>query len=316
MIAIVWRPHKLGTVMPIQGQKYVILGGSSALGSALARALTAQHSAHIVVCDTFGDANASKWADLPVDVDDIWHPDSLLNNLDTAWREVAGVVLLNKSSPLDLNFDALLAAHYHLPRRVWDFCVAKQRPIYWGSSAHVYGSGDSNLSRDPADVMAMAPATAIGRACQAFDVFAAKQGIGPGAPPIACGFRLSSLYATSKGLPSRALAHAKAGTGLGLWTGSDEHTRDWIHVADAAHAMAHLMIAEQSGFFDIGTGIVTTNKDLIDKVEAQAGQKLIIHKAPAPLYHARHLPAANTQALADAGVSVQFRSLEIGLADL
>jgi nucleoside-diphosphate-sugar epimerase len=309
--------------MPIQARKFAIIGGAGLLGSALAHTLLHDASAEVIICDSFGDVSAQKWATLPVSVSDIWTPDTLLANLDKSWREIAGVIVLGDDGHASQDFDAILEAAFHLPRRIWDYCVAKQRPLYWASSAHVYGAGPSNLSAKLEDIAALKPTTPFGRAKLAFDVFAARQGTGPTAPPIATGFRLASLYGAGErhkgelaSLPVRALDHARAGTSLKLWDKSEIISRDWMHVDDAARAISGLILNEQPGFFDVGTGKLTSTTDLVQIVEAVANTKLVLEWITPPSCGVPSNPPANIGALEAAGVSVQFRSLHEGLAQL
>jgi nucleoside-diphosphate-sugar epimerase len=309
--------------MPIQARKFAIIGGAGFLGSAVAHTLLRDASTEAIICDSFGEVSAQKWAALPANISDIWTPDTLLTNLDKSWREIAGVIVLADGGHESQDFDAILEAAFHLPRRIWDFCVAKQRPIYWASSAHVYGDGPSDLSAKPDDVAALNPTTPFGRAKLAFDVFAARQGTGPNAPPVATGFRLASLYGAGErhkgefaSLPVRALDHARAGTSLKLWDKSDTICRDWTHVDDAARAMSGLILNEHTGFFDIGTGKLTSTIDLVQIVEAVTSTKLALEWISHPPHGVPSHPVAKIGALEAAGVSVQFRSLHEGLAQL
>jgi nucleoside-diphosphate-sugar epimerase len=309
--------------MPIQGQKFVIVGGAGFVGSALAHTLIVAHSGDVIICDSFGGIDQNKWANLPAAIDDLWAQQTLLPNLDKAWRDIAGVILLADTKQDSQDGDALFEAAYHLPRRVWDFCVAKQRPLYWASSAHVYGEGQSQLSRDVADVVALKPISAFGRAKLAFDVFAARQGTGPNTPPAWASWRLSSAYGKGEAhkgefasLPVRAMAAAKAGNALGIWEDSMEATRDWVHVDDAAAAIAALTVGEHAGFFDIGSGVMTTTRNLISHVGNLSGTALRLRSLAAPVSSIKSIASANIAALGAVGVPVQFRTLQQGLTAL
>jgi nucleoside-diphosphate-sugar epimerase len=315
--------HRLGMDMPVQGQKYVIVGGLGLVGGAVARALAQDQRAEVIVCDRFGDVTGQKWTNLPANLDDIWTPESLLTNLDKAWREIAGVIILADDSGEHQDCDALFETAFHLPRRIWDFCVAKQRPIAWASSAHVYGAGPSHLSTEANDVAALAPVTAFGRAKQAFDVFAARQGTGPHTPPLWCGLRLSSVYGpceahkgASASLPVRAMRSAAQGTPLDIWESSGLATRDWIHVEDAAFAIAELVAGQHPGFFDVGTGSVVTTNELLAQVDEVTQSTLALREVDMPSFSESSQPPANIAPLAEAGLSTRFRPLKEGLTCL
>jgi nucleoside-diphosphate-sugar epimerase len=308
--------------MPVQGQKFVIIGGAGRLGGALAHRLIDGGVHDVIICDSFGDIARGKWANVPIAVDDIWTPANLLTNLDKAWREIAGIILAVHSEPEDQDVDALFEAAFQVPRRVWDFCVAKQRPIYWASSWHIYGRGPAQVSSSPADMATLKPITAFGRAKLAFDMFAARQGTGSHAPPIWAGYRLFDVYGGLENpegdcasLPVRAMAAAKLGGQLSL-NAEDQVGRDWVHVDDAATAITGLVLGEHQGFFDIGTGVLTETSELTRLVERTVGKPLKRACDVGKSDSFQSMPAACLAPLRDAGVSLQFRSLEQGLADL
>ena len=306
--------------MPEQGRKFVVIGGAGVVGSAVSSALITQHGGNVVICDRFRSTNSRKWANIPIAIDDIWSADNLIENLNKSWRDIAGVVLLADAGHASQDCDAIFEAAFHLPRRIWDYCAAKQRPLYWASSSHVYGAGQSHLSTAPQDVAALNPVTAFGRAKLAFDIFAARQGTGPDAPPIWAGYRLSSVYGRTEAhkgdlasLPVRSMQAAHNETELRV---AHKISRDWVHVDDAACALASLVVGQHAGFFDIGTGTTTTTADLIASVENVVGKGLKTTVGDVSNEAIISLPAANMTALADAGVSVQFQTLAQGLASL
>jgi nucleoside-diphosphate-sugar epimerase len=304
--------------MPSQSQKYVIVGGAGLVGSALARHLADVAKVDVIICDDFGDVDARKWASLPHNLADIWPTDTLLPNLDKAWRDVSGVIVLGDAGPFGDDADCIFELAYHLPRAIWDFCVAKQRPMFWASSAHVYGAGPSNLSTNPADLCAFKPVNAFGRAKLAFDIFAARQGNGPDTPPIVAGFRLSSVYGPNEShkgeqasLVSQMLEHARTGNTLELWENSADIARDWVHVDDAAAAMAEIILGQKSGFFDIGTGQQTRTSSLIALVESTT-KRTINHAYSLPQpYGIVQCPGADVSLS-----TTKFRTLNEGLASL
>jgi nucleoside-diphosphate-sugar epimerase len=304
--------------MPNQGQKIVIVGGAGVMGSALAQRLIDSGARDVIICDSFADVASAKWTNMPIAVDDIWTPASLLNNLDKAWREIAGVILMADAEPTGHDVDALFEAAFHMPRRVWDFCVAKQRAIYWTSSSHIYGNGPAQVSSSPADVATLRPVTAFGRAKLAFDMFAARQSRGSHAPPIWAGYRLFDVYGGpehGESLPVRAMVAANTGCQL-ILSAEDQMGRDWVHLKDAAVAMADLVLGAHQGFFDIGTGVLTQSADLMQLVEKAVGKPLNFAADTRSDAALQSMPTADLAPLRNAGITVQFRSLEQGLVNL
>jgi nucleoside-diphosphate-sugar epimerase len=314
--------------MPLQGRKFVIVGGAGFIGSAVARHLAHDGGAEVVLCDTIGPLADGKWANLPANLADLWAPEDLMTHLERAWRDIAGILLFADAGQSQGDGDALFETAYHLPRRVWDYAVAKQRPIYWASSSQIYGDSASDGRADPQVIADFKPTTPFGRAKQAFDVFAATQGTGPDAPPIATGFRLSSVYGPGEGhkgqlasLPTRALHAARTRQKLKLWDLSDlgdrAGARDWVHVEDAAQAMAQIALQGHAGFFDIGNGALCSPTQLLQTIEDLTGQTVLVDTiAPNSLSQVSPLPAADLSGLAACGIKVAFRELAAGLKPL
>ena len=314
--------------MPLQGRKFVIVGGAGFIGSAVARHLAHDGSAEVIICDTIGPLGDRKWANLPANLADLWAPEDLMTHLERAWRDLAGILLFADAGHSQSDGDALFETAYHLPRRVWDYAVAKQRPIYWASTSQIYGDSASDGRADPQVIADFKPTTPFGRAKQAFDVFAATQGTGPSAPPIATGFRLSSVYGPGEGhkgrlasLPTRALHAAKKQQKLELWDLSDlgdqAGARDWVHVEDAAQAMAQIALQGHAGFFDIGSGALCSPAQLLQTIKDLTGQTVPIDTiAPNSLSQVSPLPAADLSGLEACGIRVAFRELAAGLKPL
>ena len=306
--------------MPSQGRKFIVIGGAGLVGSAVARHLADDGSAQVIICDQLGSSVSGKWANLPAKLADLWTPDDLMKHLDQAWREVAGVLCFADAGHSAGDVDALFETSYHLPRRVWDYSVAKQRAIYWASSMQVYGDATPDLSTDPNVIAGFQPKTAFGRAKQAFDFFTASQGTGPDAAPIATGFRLASVYGQGEGhkgalasLPHRALEHAVADRPLALW----EASRDWVHVEDAANVIAQIVLQGHAGFFDVGSGSLTSAAAVAKACEVVTGKALTIESRSAPAdVCADQTAAADHSALEKLGLSYTFRTMEAGLSPL
>lgn len=306
--------------MPSQGRKFIIIGGAGLVGSAVARHLAEDGSAHVIICDQLGSSASGKWANLPTKMADLWSPDDLMGHLDKAWRDVAGVLCFADAGHSAGDMDALFETSYHLPRRVWDYAVAKQRAIYWASSMQAYGEAMPNLSTDPHVTAGFQPKTAFGRAKQAFDYFATSQGTGPDAAPIATGFRLASVYGqgeSHKGelasLPSRARDHALTDRPLPVW----DTNRDWVHVEDAAHLIAQVVLQGHAGFFDIGSGSLTSAKAVAKASEAATGKALTVEARPTPSHGlVQQTAAADLSALENLGIACTFRTMEAGLSPL
>jgi nucleoside-diphosphate-sugar epimerase len=318
--------------MPVTGHRVVVVGGAGLVGSAVARALADDAGVDVVVCDRLGPAAAGKWRGLPARLDDLWQPHELMEHLERAWRSVSAVVVLadGGSEAGDADGDALFRTAFHLPRQLFAFASARQRPLVWASTAQVYGAGEGNLAMDPAAIAALKPLTAFGRAHQVFDLFAARQSSGPDAPPVLTGLRLGSVYGSGEGhkgagasLPVRALAAVRAGEPVPVWRSTDPalvdggHRRDWVQADDAGRMIAALITGGHGGFFDIGTGHCASALEVVQAAARAASRQARIAVIEPPAGAAtHHLPPANLAPLAKLGIGIQARTLDDGLAGL
>lgn len=317
--------------MPGIGHRIVVVGGAGLVGSAVARVLADDRGLDVVVCDTLGPGGALKWQGLPRRLDDLWRPADLMGRLEADWRAIDAVVVMADSlQPQPGDADSLFATAFHLPRQLFGFASARQKPLVWASTSHVYGSGPPVLARDPAALAALEPRTAFGRAHLAFDRFAARHWDGPDKPPVLAGLRLSSVYGRGEAhkgsgasLPVRALARVRAGLPVPIWRSTDPsmpdggHARDWIHADDAGRMAADVVVGNHAGFFDIGTGSLTTARDVVRTAARVAGRQGQAQMVEPPADAAvQALPPADLSALAAAGIDTAARTLDQGLAGL
>lgn len=315
--------------MPVTGHRIVVVGGAGLVGSAVARALAdTDHGLDVVVCDRLGAAQDGKWRTLPSRLDDLWQPGELLARLEASWRSVAAVVVMADAGE-GPDADALFASLFHLRRRLYDFASARQRPLAWASSLQVYGAGPARPGADGAELAALQPLTAFGRACLAFDLFAARNRASADAPPVLAGLRLASVYGaheqhkgSAASLPVRALAAVRAGEPVALWRSTDPavvdggHARDWIHADDAGALAASLVRSGAGGFFDIGSGTAVSAHEVVRAAARAAGREGRMVFTEPPPEAALLVPPADLSALRAAGVEPLARSLDDGLAAL
>ena len=315
--------------MPVTGHRIVVVGGAGLVGSAVARALAdTDHGLDVVVCDRLGAARDGKWRALPARLDDLWQPEDLAARLEATWRSVAAVVVMADAGE-GPDADALFAGLFHLRRRLYDFASARQRPLVWASSLQVYGAGPAAPDADVAALAALKPLSAFGRACQAFDLFAARNRTTADAPPVLAGLRLASVYGAHEqhkgagaSLPVRALAAVRAGEPVALWRSTDPavvdggHARDWVHADDAGAMAAAVIRAGVSGFFDIGSGVAVSAHEVVRSAARAAGREGRMVFTEPPPEAALIVPPADLAALRAAGIEPQLRSLDEGLAAL
>jgi nucleoside-diphosphate-sugar epimerase len=313
------------------GTRLVVIGGAGLIGGAVARALCADPGVEVVIVDRLGAETARKWRHLPTGLHDLIAPERLDAWLASEWRSVAGVHYFAEDNSAADDADRAFAAAYHGARAAWGWCLAKQRPFTYASSAQVYGAVPAVASADPDVIASYQPQTAFGRAKQLFDLACARDSARGAAPPRWTGLRLFTAYGeaeTHKGpfrsLPHRAAATAAEGASAVLWRSMDPRTpdggeaRDYVHADDVGAAAAFLSLQDKGlGLIEVGAGQLYEALDVARWAYAALNRQLQVTFAdPPPFASPPPARAADLSALRAAGFEGAMRPAREGVAAL
>jgi ADP-L-glycero-D-manno-heptose 6-epimerase len=313
----------------------IVTGGAGFIGSNIAARLAAD-GREVVVVDHFGEAGLGKWRNLrAVDVADYITPENLIAFLDKAWRNIDGLVHMGAiSSTTETDVDLVMETNFRLSRDLWDWCVARQRPLVYASSAATYGDGalgfvDSNAR---ADLLALKPLNAYGWSKKAFDLFATRRAAEGQAPPRWNGLKFFNVYGPNeghKGAQKSVVAHiypvASKGEPVRLFKSHHPdyadggQLRDFIYVRDCVDVVAWLIDEQiQGGVLNVGTGKARTFADLAGALFKALGKKPAITYADTPVEirdKYQYFTQADTTRLRALGYERQFTTIESGVAD-
>jgi ADP-L-glycero-D-manno-heptose 6-epimerase len=315
--------------------RLLITGGAGFIGSRIAKRLAARPDHEILICDRLRHAANGKWRNLlGLPLADVLEPESLLAWLEHHGRGLDAIVHMGAiSSTEETDVDRLIAQNFRLSRQIWDWCVGRQKPLIYASSAAVYGDGALGFRDDnhPHAPSLLRPLNPYGWSKQMFDVYAlAAQGKGR-APPFWAGLRFFNVYgpfeAHKAGQASVALhllRRVDAGEDLRLFRShkagiaDGAQARDFVWVEDCVSVVEWLLDQRiEAGLLNVGTGQARTFWDLAQAVCQATGVNAPIAWIDTPpalrptyQYHTE----ADIGRLRLLGFDRAFTSLEAGVA--
>ena len=223
-----------------------------------------------------------------------------------------------------LNFD--------YSQQIWDYCMMKQIPLVYASSAATYGSGELGYKDDHELPFRLEPLNAYGISKNEFDKWAIQQ---HSHPPFWAGLKFFNVYGPNeyhKGRMASVIWHAyqqieNNGT-VKLFKShrpdfkDGQQLRDFIYVKDILNVCFWLMEnfekISANGLYNLGTGRARTFEDLVRATFSGAGEPVQILYIDMPediRDKYQYFTEARMEKLVKAGYSEPFYSLEAGVTD-
>ena len=231
------------------------------------------------------------------------------------------------------------AVHQHLnvdySQKVWNYCVAKNVPMVYASSAATYGSGEQGYNDDHAVVYSLKPLNPYGVSKNEFDKWALQQ---KDQPPFWTGLKFFNVYGPNE--------YHKARMASVIWHSFNQinqqgqvklfkshkegfkdgqQLRDFVYVKDVLKICYWLMEQWErgegqvaSGLYNLGTGKARSFEDLAKSTFSGLDKEPVIEFIDMPIDirdKYQYFTEANMQKLKDAGYSEPFYSLEEGVND-
>jgi ADP-L-glycero-D-manno-heptose 6-epimerase len=226
-------------------------------------------------------------------------------------------------------------------QRVWDYCMLKQIPLVYASSAATYGSGDLGYSDDHQLPFKLEPLNAYGISKNEFDKWAIVQ---QSHPPFWAGLKFFNVYGPNEYHKERmasVIFHSfnqiKSTGKVKLFKShrpdfnNGQQLRDFIYVEDVAKVCYWLMellrqaqdnngtgISFNSGLYNLGTGKARSFEDLVKATFAGIGKEAVIEYIDMPediRDKYQYFTEADMNKLKTAGYTDNFYSLEDGVGD-
>lgn len=215
---------------------------------------------------------------------------------------------------------------------VWDYCMLKQIPLVYASSAATYGSGDLGYQDDHELPFKLEPLNAYGISKNEFDKWAIRQ---QSHPPFWAGLKFFNVYGPNeyhKGRMASVIWHAfnqiKNNGTVKLFKShrpdfrDGQQLRDFIYVKDILKVCFWLMEnfkkIPESGLYNLGTGKARTFEALVRATFAGTERPADIQYIDMPediRNKYQYFTEARMEKLAAAGYTDSFYSLEEGVMD-
>jgi ADP-L-glycero-D-manno-heptose 6-epimerase len=217
-------------------------------------------------------------------------------------------------------------------QHIWDYCMLKQIPLVYASSAATYGSGELGYSDNHQLPFQLKPLNAYGISKNEFDKWALLQ---QSHPPFWAGLKFFNVYGPNeyhKGRMASVIWHSfnqikNSGT-VKLFKShrpdfkDGQQLRDFIYVKDILKVCYWLMENFEkklpSGLYNLGTGKARSFEDLVKATFSGVGKPVDIQFIDMPediRDKYQYFTEARMEKLHSAGYTTPFFSLEDGVTD-
>ena len=314
----------------------LVTGAAGFIGSCMVGYLNRKGYHNIIIVDEFDDDNKKpnyedkkifarvdrnglfEWLnDHPMKIDFVFH---LGARTDTTEFDYA---ILEK-----LNVD--------FSKKIWSYCVEKNIPLVYASSAATYGDGELGYKDDHNLPYKLNPLNPYGRSKNEFDKWAIEEsresGVGSrnSTPPFWVGLKFFNVYGPNeyhKGRMASVIFHSlnqiKSSGKVKLFKShkpeykDGEQLRDFVYVKDVVDICYWLMNERPApGLYNLGTGKARTFKDLVTAIFKSLGKEPVIEFIDTPLDirdKYQYFTEADMTKLRDVGYKEDFYSLEEGV---
>ncbi|ODP96766.1 ADP-glyceromanno-heptose 6-epimerase [Salinivibrio sp. SS2] len=304
----------------------IVTGGAGMIGSNLVKALNQQGYRDIVVVDNLKDG--TKFANLvDLDIADYMDKDDFLTQIMAGddFGPIEAVFHQGAcSSTTEWDGKYMMLNNYEYSKELLHYCIERDIPFLYASSAATYGGRDSDFIEAPDYEGAL---NVYGYSKQQFDNYVRRvwddaAAHGETLPPIT-GFRYFNVYGPReqhKGSMASVAYHLNQqilnGENPKLFEGSDTFKRDFVYVGDVCAMNIWFWQQQISGIFNCGTGRAEPFSAVANAVIAFHG-KGEIEEIPFPA-HLKGRYQAYTQAdltkVREAGYTATFKTVAEGVA--
>ncbi|HXB31316.1 MAG TPA: ADP-glyceromanno-heptose 6-epimerase [Puia sp.] len=310
----------------------VVTGAAGFIGSCFTGFLNEKGYEHLILVDEFSrldKVNNLKEKKFSHQIE----RDDLFQWLETHKPEIGFFFHLGaRTDTTEFDYAVHERLNLEYSQRVWDYCMIKQIPLVYASSAATYGSGSLGYSDDHKLPFQLEPLNAYGISKNEFDKWAILQ---QSHPPFWAGLKFFNVYGPNeyhKGRMASVIWHAynqiqQSGV-VKLFKShrpdfkDGQQLRDFIYVKDILKVCYWFMENYEnnpgSGLYNLGTGKARTFEDLVRATFHGAGQPVKIHYIDMPediRDKYQYFTEAGMKKLKTAGYSEPFYTLEEGVTD-
>ncbi|ARU95796.1 ADP-glyceromanno-heptose 6-epimerase [Tatumella citrea] len=254
----------------------IVTGGAGMIGSNIVKALNDRGHSDILVVDNLKDG--TKFANLAdLNISDYMDKEEFLVSVlagddfgpvEAVFHEGAC------SSTTEWDGKYMMDNNYQYSKELLHFCLDRQIPFLYASSAATYGGRNDNFIEER---QYEAPLNVYGYSKMLFDQYV--RSILPEAESPVCGFRYFNVYGPReghKGSMASVAFHLNTqitnGENPKLFAGSENFQRDFISVQDVAAVNLWCWENNVSGIYNCGTGRAESFQAVADAVLAWHGK--------------------------------------------
>ena len=212
-------------------------------------------------------------------------------------------------------------------KKIWNYCVEKNIPLVYASSAATYGDGELGYKDDHDLPYKLNPLNPYGKSKNEFDKWVLKE---KKQPPFWAGLKFFNVYGPNeyhKGRMASVIFHSfnqiKSSGKVKLFKShkpeykDGEQLRDFVYVKDVVDICYWLMNEKPaSGLYNLGTGKARTFKDLVTAIFKSLDKEPVIEFIDTPLDirdKYQYFTEADMNKLRNVGYKEDFYSLEEGV---
>ncbi|HEX6846562.1 MAG TPA: ADP-glyceromanno-heptose 6-epimerase [Chitinophagaceae bacterium] len=238
-----------------------------------------------------------------------------------------------RTDTTEFDYTVLEKLNVHYSKQIWNYCVEKNIPLIYASSAATYGDGELGYKDDHDLPYKLNPLNPYGRSKNEFDKWVLKE---TKQPPFWAGLKFFNVYGPNeyhKGRMASVIFHSfnqiKSTGKVKLFRShkpgykDGEQLRDFVYVKDVVDICYWLMSAgldgngkPASGLYNLGTGQARTFKDLVTAIFKSLGREPAIEYIDTPQDirdKYQYFTEADMTKIRNAGYKEEFYSLEEGI---
>ncbi len=234
-----------------------------------------------------------------------------------------------RTDTTDPDFEIFRKLNLEYSKNIWEYCVTRNIPLVYASSAATYGNGEQGYREDESLIPELKPLNAYGISKNDFDIWALKQ---RHQPPFWAGFKFFNVYGPNEYHKCRmasvvfhAYQQIKERGSIRLFRSHNPEykdgaqLRDFVYVKDVLQVLTWMMDKQPaSGIYNLGTGQARTFNDLALTLFAKLHLAGKIDYIDTPLdirENYQYYTQADMTKLREAGYDKGFHSLEEGIGD-
>jgi ADP-L-glycero-D-manno-heptose 6-epimerase len=314
----------------------LVTGAAGFIGSCMTGYLNRKGYNNIIIVDEFDDENKKhNYEDKKIIARIDRH--ELFDWLRNHPMQIDFVFHLGaRTDTTEFDYAILEELNVDYSKKIWNYCVEKNIPLIYASSAATYGGGELGYKDDHELPYKLNPLNPYGKSKNEFDkwVIEKSQESGVGSrksvPPFWAGLKFFNVYGPNEYHKERmasVIFHSynqirssgkvKLFRSHKLGYKDGEQLRDFVYVKDVVDICYWLMNEKPtSGLYNLGTGKARTFKDLVTAIFKSLDKEPVIEYIDTPLDirdKYQYFTEADMSKLSDAGYKEDFYSLEEGV---